>query len=549
MIKSKKQMFLIIGVFTLILLVTSVTYAFFNYTRTGALNVLRTGNIYFNTTEGTALNITNAFPMTSTEAENATLDSVTVGIVGNTEYSDGEEFLISLVDVNNTVNNKKIPMNYIATYTVANNGTIGTSSNNYWEAREDKDANIYKLSSTGDVINGEKVLVGYIDNTGSGINGTLTIKAYIDADRIAITDTYNGTNTPTDNMGTTSNWVNGRTVFTTTEWNSLTSTGISFKIKAESQEGIWVEEPLSRNDMVNIFLPNSNAFTSEQKATITEINFVRMKEENINTHSNLIDLTASGGEGVVKAWIENNKLYIASPGATWFPVDSSGLLSNFDAVTTINFNNINTSQVTNMMGMISHLPLLTSIDLSKFDTSNVTTMSAMFTGNTSLQSIDLSNLDVGNLTNMVAMFDGCTNLVSVNLSNLNTTNLTYLNSTFSSCSSLTTVNLTNFNTTNVTSYTNMFGGCTSLTTLDLSSFTISSGSSVHAMFTNDSSLTTIYVSNLWNPNNLAGYGIFEGCTSIVGGSGTTYDSSHVDDDYAKVDGGQSNPGYLTLKTN
>ncbi|MBO7079652.1 MAG: BspA family leucine-rich repeat surface protein, partial [Bacilli bacterium] len=341
----------------------------------------------------------------------------------------------------------------------------------------------------------------------------------------------------------------GRTVFTTTEWNSLTSTGISFKIKAESQEGIWVEEPLSRNDMVNIFLPNSNAFTSEQKATITEINFVRMKEENINTHSNLIDLTASGGEGVVKAWIENNKLYIASPGATWFPVDSSGLLSNFDAVTTINFNNINTSQVTNMMGMISHLPLLTSIDLSKFDTSNVTTMSAMFTGNTSLQSIDLSNLDVGNLTNMVAMFDGCTNLVSVNLSNLNTTNLTYLNSTFSSCSSLTTVNLTNFNTTNVTSYTNMFGGCTSLTTLDLSSFTISSGSSVHAMFTNDSSLTTIYVSNLWNPNNLAGYGIFEGCTSIVGGSGTTYDSSHVDDDYAKVDGGQSNPGYLTLKTN
>ena len=43
-------------------------------------------------------------------------------------------------------------------------------------------------------------------------------------------------------MGTTNEWVNGRTVLTTTEWNSLNSTGITFQIKTESNEGIWVEE-------------------------------------------------------------------------------------------------------------------------------------------------------------------------------------------------------------------------------------------------------------------------------------------------------------------
>ncbi len=35
MIKSKKQMLLVITIFTLILTLGSVTYAFFNYTRTG----------------------------------------------------------------------------------------------------------------------------------------------------------------------------------------------------------------------------------------------------------------------------------------------------------------------------------------------------------------------------------------------------------------------------------------------------------------------------------------------------------------------------------
>ena len=40
--------------------------------------------------------------------------------------------------------------------------------------------------------------------------------------------------------------------------------------------------------------------------------------------------------------------------------------------------------------------------------------------------------------------------------------------------------------------------------------------------------------------------MFSRCTSLVGGNGTTYSSSHVDKTYARIDT-PSTPGYLTLK--
>ena len=71
MIKSKKQSLIVIGVFTLVMLLGTVTYAFFNYTRTGTANIIKTGRIYFNTTQSSgnseAINLTNVFPITRSE--------------------------------------------------------------------------------------------------------------------------------------------------------------------------------------------------------------------------------------------------------------------------------------------------------------------------------------------------------------------------------------------------------------------------------------------------------------------------------------------------
>ena len=48
MIQNKKQMFIVIGVFALILLLGTTTYAFFNYTRKGSSIVIKVGRISFN---------------------------------------------------------------------------------------------------------------------------------------------------------------------------------------------------------------------------------------------------------------------------------------------------------------------------------------------------------------------------------------------------------------------------------------------------------------------------------------------------------------------
>jgi hypothetical protein len=42
--------------------------------------------------------------------------------------------------------------------------------------------------------------------------------------------------------------------------------------------------------------------------------------------------------------------------------------------------------------------------------------------------------------------------------------------------------------------------------------------------------------------------MFRNCPNLVGGQGTKYDESHTDATYAHIDGGESNPGYLTKKT-
>ena len=61
MIKSKKQMFVVISVFILVMLLGTVTYAFFNYTRTGVANTIRVGRISFVTNQTDTINLTNLF--------------------------------------------------------------------------------------------------------------------------------------------------------------------------------------------------------------------------------------------------------------------------------------------------------------------------------------------------------------------------------------------------------------------------------------------------------------------------------------------------------
>ena len=68
------------------------------------------------------------------------------------------------------------------------------------------------------------------------------------------------------------------------------------------------------------------------------------------------------------------------------------------------------------------------------------------------------------------------------------------------------------------------------------------------MFYGCSDLVSIYVSSGWSTAAvLSSTNMFNGCTSLVGGQGTTYDANHINQTYAHIDGGTSNPGYFTAK--
>ena len=105
------------------------------------------------------------------------------------------------------------------------------------------------------------------------------------------------------------------------------------------------------------------------------------------------------------------------------------------------------------------------------------------------------------------------------------------------------------NTSAVTHMVSMFRGCSSLTVLDLSSFSTANVIAMGGMFMGCSNLRTIYAGSGWSTAAVeASAGMFSSCTSLVGGQGTTFNSSHVGIDYAHIDGGPSNPGYFTAAT-
>ena len=227
--------------------------------------------------------------------------------------------------------------------------------------------------------------------------------------------------------------------------------------------------------------------------------------------------TASGGYTSMTSVVFDPSFASARPTSTnaWF--------SQMTALTSIQgIEYLNTSEVTNMSGMFHGIKNITSIDLSHFNTANVTTMAQMFQECTGLTEIDLSKFNTANVTAMNQMFDGCTGLTELDLSKFNTAKVTNMNYMFRNCTGLTELDLSKFNTANVRYMNSMFNGCSNLD---------------HIIVSSNWKTTGVTVANSAE--------MFTGCTSIVGGAGTTYNASYVDKTYARVDGGTSNPGYLT----
>ena len=234
--------------------------------------------------------------------------------------------------------------------------------------------------------------------------------------------------------------------------------------------------------------------------------------------------------------------------------DIGGMFDHCVKLKNIDISSFKTNNVENMAYMFSGC-LFSSIILSNLDTSNVKNMAGLFANCTNINHLDLSNFNTSNVTNMDHMFEGCSSLTSLNLSSFNTNNVNYMDYMFNGCSSLTSLNLSNFNTSNVTNMKAMFMGCQNITTLDFCSFDTKNVTNMESMFSswidddsgfgNGMALKTIYIGEKWNTSLVTSSNeMFSHCNNLVGANGTTYNSSKVNKEYARIDkSGQK--GYFT----
>ena len=211
------------------------------------------------------------------------------------------------------------------------------------------------------------------------------------------------------------------------------------------------------------------------------------------------------------------------------------------SVNSLELSTFDTSKVTNMIQMFCSIKV-TMLDLSSFDTSNVTNMANMFF-ESKATTINLSSFGTSNVINMSGMFYG-SQVTTIDVSNFDTSNVTNMNSMFYS-SQVTTLDLSNFDTSKVTDMRWMFKD-NQATTINLSSFDTSNVTDMKSMFDRAANLKAIYASDKFITDNvISSDNMFYGCTNLIGGAGTAYDSTKIDKTYAHIDGGTSNPGYFT----
>ena len=257
--------------------------------------------------------------------------------------------------------------------------------------------------------------------------------------------------------------------------------------------------------------PNIKAFKRSVVAPANSVSTINIEDPDMSDYE-------------IKAWYnaaDQSVYYYAEPNTVflnqnsnlmfrWFTMIESLDFSNIDTsevnimsamfywmrnLKTINFGNFNTSKVTDMTAMFGCTFSLTELDLSSFDTSNVTQMSYMFHG-TYVQKLDLSSFNTSNVINMYSMFEATSRLKEIKLgTNFNTEKVTNMGRMFTNTPVLVGLNLSKFNTKNVTNMAHMFELAKSIQSLDLSSFDTSNVTDMNAMFSSMYSIGSLDISN------------------------------------------------------
>lgn len=134
-----------------------------------------------------------------------------------------------------------------------------------------------------------------------------------------------------------------------------------------------------------------------------------------------------------------------------------------------NYNNFDTSGVTDMTGMFMNDSSMTSADLSTFDLSNVTSMKDLFAGDTALKTLSQPSpgLVGSSVTDISGMFQGNSALTALDVANWDISNVTAMTNTFNGASALTTLAVDDWHADKLTAFDGAFANMTSLTSINL----------------------------------------------------------------------------------
>ena len=469
--------------------------------------------------------------------------------VNNLNPVDTYYKLLYLKNTNITIKyyeSTKDTYNVVTTYNKPNDSI--TSSN----------SNTIKLLITNNSASSQNIALtmkgGYITNT---IQDIITPSTYSEITLVETpsTNTYFCTTTNTLTQGL--KYVNGQYTYAYKQ-EGKNSSSLSWRNITTDGWGVQLTDRTSTDAVTSslcTYINNkpissmSNMFVYSQATSINLSNFNTSKVTNMSamfykSQATTLDLSSFDTSNVTLM----DFMFAYSQATT---LDASKLNTSIvknmsymfidSQATTLDLSNFDTSNVTNMYSMFEGSQA-TTLDVSNFDTSKVTDMGWMFKGNKST-TVDVSKFDTSNVTNMSNMFSN-SQATTLDVSNFNTSKVTNMSYMFWNSKS-TMLDVSNFNTSNVTNMSYMFSG-SKATTLDLNNFDTSKVTNMSYMFSSSTNLKTIYVSNKFNTDKVTSSTyMFYGCTKLIGGAGTKYNSSYVDKTYAHIDGGTSSPGYFT----
>ena len=307
------------------------------------------------------------------------------------------------------------------------------------------------------------------------------------------------------------------------------------------------------NKMMKTLAGSSNV--NDYYTENNNIYYIKRSFDLINS-DNIVSSTDS--QLPIYMWYEDNTIYYYTDAKkVYLNEDSTGIFAFLKGLKEIDLSEFDFSSATTIEDAFMRDGALTKLDLNSVDTSNVTNMSGTFAG-LALTNLDVSHLNTSNVTTMLSMFADSQNIESLDVSMFDTSKVTDMSLMFNHMASLTKLNVSGLNTSNVTDMGGLFSDLYNIETIDISTWNTYSLVNTSFEYDNDEigmfgscpKLKTIYVGDHWNTYRLKNdTNMFKDDYKLVGEKGTTYNYSKVGKTYAHVDEGTDNPGYFTYRKN